>query len=80
MPLNGPPTISTILSFSSSVTTDFLTKYFSISFYGTGVNWITLSFGDLTVKIIVALTMLVPFRLLLYRIQEISSINNKISV
>ena len=54
--------------------------FFSISFYGTGVNWITLSFGDLTVKIFVALTMLVPFRLFLYRIQEISNINNKISV
>ena len=54
--------------------------FFSISFYGTGVNWITLSFGDLTVKIFVALTMLVPFRLLLYRIQEISNINKKISV
>ena len=54
--------------------------FFSISFYGTGINWITLSFGDLTVKIFVALTMLVPFRLLLYRIQEISNINKKISV
>ena len=54
--------------------------FFSISFYGTEVNWITLSFGDLSVKIFVALTMLIPFRLLLYRIQEISSINKKISV
>ena len=54
--------------------------FFSIAFYGTEVNWITLSFGDLTVKIFVALTMLVPFRLLLYRIQEISNINKKISV
>ena len=54
--------------------------FFSISFYGTGVNWITLSFGDLSVKIFVALAMLIPFRLLLYRIQEISSINKEISV
>ena len=54
--------------------------FFSISFYGTGVNWLTLSFGDLSVKIFVALVMLIPFRLLLYRIQEISSINKKISV
>ena len=54
--------------------------FFSISFYGTGVNWVTLSFGDLSVKIFVALAMLIPFRLLLYRIQEISSINKKISV
>jgi len=54
--------------------------FFSISFYGTGVNWVTLSFGDLSVKIFVSLMMLIPFRLLLYHIQEISSINKKISV
>tara|TARA_B100000674_G_C37887308_1_gene937278 strand:- start:810 stop:1358 length:549 start_codon:yes stop_codon:yes gene_type:complete len=39
--------------------------FFSISFYGTGVPWITLSLGDLSVKILVALIMLIPFRLLL---------------
>ena len=39
--------------------------FFSISFYGTGVPWLTLSLGDLTVKILVALIMLVPFRMLL---------------
>ena len=39
--------------------------FFSISFYATGVPWITLSLGDLTVKILVALFMLLPFRLLL---------------
>ena len=39
--------------------------FFSISFLGTGVPWITLSLGDLTVKIIVALLMLIPFKLLL---------------
>mgnify|MGYP001273391465 CR=1 FL=1 len=39
--------------------------FFSISFYGTGIPWITLSIGDLTVKILVALIMLIPFRLLL---------------
>ena len=54
--------------------------FFSISFYGTEINWITLSFGDLSVKIFVALAMLIPFRLLLYRIQEISSSNKKINV
>ena len=54
--------------------------FFSISFYGTEVNWITLSFGDLSVKIFVALTMLIPFRLLLYRIREIPNINKKINV
>ena len=38
--------------------------FFSISFYATGVPWVTLSLGDLTVKILVALIMLIPFRLL----------------
>ena len=39
--------------------------FFSISFYGTEIPWVTLAFGDLAVKILVALTMLVPFRFLL---------------
>ena len=39
--------------------------FFSISFYGTGVPWITLSLGDLAVKIFIALLMLIPFRILL---------------
>ncbi len=39
--------------------------FFSISFYATGVPWVTLALGDLTVKILVALLMLIPFRLLL---------------
>ena len=54
--------------------------FFSISFYGTGINWVTLSFGDLSVKIFVALVMLIPFRFFLSHIREISSINKKISV
>ena len=53
--------------------------FFSISFYGTEMNWITLSFGDLSVKIFVTLIALVPFRLLLSHIREISEVNNKIS-
>ena len=39
--------------------------FFSISFYATGISWVTLSLGDLAVKIFVALVMLIPFRLLL---------------
>jgi hypothetical protein len=54
--------------------------FFSISFYGTEMNWITLSFGDLSVKIFVTLIALVPFRLLLSHIREISEVDNKISV
>ena len=39
--------------------------FFAISFLGTGVPWFTLSLGDLLVKILVALLMLIPFRLFL---------------
>jgi hypothetical protein len=50
-------------SFIGSLIDTFL--FFSISFYGTGIAWVTLSVGDLAVKIFVALLMLIPFRLLL---------------
>ena len=50
-------------SFIGSIVDTFL--FFSISFYGTGIPWITLSFGDFFVKILVALIMLIPYRLLL---------------
>jgi len=50
-------------SFIGSIVDTFL--FFSISFYGTEIPWITLSFGDLVIKILVALIMLIPFRLLL---------------
>ena len=53
--------------------------FFSIAFYGTGVNWITLSFGDLLVKIFVALVMLIPFRILIYSVKEIRT-TKKINV
>lgn len=46
--------------------------FFSISFYATGVPWITLSIGDLLVKFIVALIMLLPFRILLNSFKPIS--------
>ena len=45
--------------------------FFSISFYGTGIPWITLSLGDLSVKIFVALMMLIPFRLLLKTLRPV---------
>jgi len=54
--------------------------FFSISFYGTEMNWITLSFGDLSVKIFVALLMLIPFRLLIIYIQQNSTAEKKISL
>ena len=47
-------------SLIGSIVDTFL--FFSISFYGTGVPWFSLSLGDLVVKFIVALVMLIPFR------------------
>jgi uncharacterized integral membrane protein (TIGR00697 family) len=47
--------------------------FFSISFYGTGINWVSLSLGDLTVKIIVTMAMLIPFRFLMNRLIDFSS-------
>ena len=44
--------------------------FFSISFYATGIPWITLSLGDLAVKVFVALLMLIPFRLLLGTVKD----------
>ena len=46
--------------------------FFSISFYATGIPWITLALGDLAVKMFIALFMLIPFKLLLSSITEIS--------
>ena len=56
-------------SFIGSTVDTFL--FFSISFYATGVPWFTLSLGDLAVKILVALIMLIPFRLLLGTIKAV---------
>ena len=54
--------------------------FFSIAFYGTGIKWITLSFGDLLVKILVALVMLIPFRLLLNYVKDEIKVEKKINV
>jgi len=69
------PLVSSLIG---SIIDTFL--FFSISFYGTDVNWLTLSFGDLFVKIFIALIMLIPFRILFYRIREVSVIEKKVSV
>ena len=52
-----------ISSSIGSIVDTFL--FFSIAFAGTKIPWVTLSLGDLAVKLFVALVMLVPFRLLL---------------
>ena len=66
-----------VSSLAGSIIDTFL--FFSIAFYGTGINWVTLSFGDLFVKIFVALVMLIPFRILLSSVQEVGT-EKKISV
>ena len=53
-----------------SVTDTFL--FFSIAFYATGIPWVTLAFGDLAVKLFIALVILIPFRLLIYKIKDFS--------
>ena len=61
------PLTSSVLG---SMTDTFL--FFSISFYSTGVPWVTLAIGDFMVKLIIALSMLIPFRLLLSKIKDYS--------
>ena len=60
-------------SICGSIVDTFL--FFSISFYATGIPWITLALGDLTVKLIIALSMLIPFRLLLSKIRDYSELS-----
>jgi len=59
------PLTSSILG---SITDTFL--FFSIAFYATEVPWISLAFGDLIVKLFIALSMLIPFRILLKKIKD----------
>ena len=61
------PLTSSILG---SITDTFL--FFSVAFYATGISWVTLALGDLTIKILITLTMLIPFRLLLNKIRDYS--------
>ena len=60
----APLTSSTI----GSITDTFL--FFSIAFYASGVPWVTLALGDLIVKLTITLALLIPFRLLLYKIKD----------
>ena len=46
--------------------------FFSIAFYGTGINWITLGVGDFIVKVLMALIMLIPFRILMATLKDLS--------
>jgi len=49
--------------------------FFVISFYKTGIPWVTLAIGDFLIKILIALLMLIPFRLFLKRIKDLSGGN-----
>ena len=49
--------------------------FFSISFLGTGINWISLGIGDLSVKIVVAIFMLIPFRLFMKKTKDYANSN-----
>ena len=61
------PMISSIFG---SIIDTFL--FFSISFLGTGIPWVTLAFGDLFVKLLMVLLMLIPFRLLIIKIRDLN--------
>ena len=51
-----------------SITDTFL--FFSVAFYATDIPWVTLALGDLAIKLIITLLMLIPFRLLLNKIKD----------
>ena len=63
-----PPFLSSIVS--SAIDTIL---FFSIAFYGTEVPWITYALGDFIVKIIIAMLMLVPFRLIIKNMNLVQS-------
>ena len=60
------PLISSVFG---SIIDTFL--FFSIAFYNTGISWVSLAFGDLAVKLFIALLMLIPFRLIINKIRDI---------
>ena len=66
------PLVSSTLG---SITDTFL--FFSIAFYATGIQWVTLALGDLAVKLLISLLMLIPFRILLNSIKDYT--NNSVS-
>ena len=46
--------------------------FFSIAFLGTGIPWVTLAFGDLFVRLLMALLMLIPFRILIFKVRDLN--------
>jgi len=64
-----------VSSFVGSLIDTFL--FFFIAFYNTDAPWVTLAAGDFTVKIFMALVMLIPFRLLLGKIGDVAKYVDK---
>ena len=64
-----------VSSFVGSLIDTFL--FFFIAFYNTDIPWVTLAAGDFTVKIFMALVMLIPFRLLLGKIADVAKYVDK---
>ena len=64
-----------VAPFTSSLLGSFVDTalFFFIAFYKTGVPWVSLAAGDFLVKILIAMTMLIPFRFLLNKIKDESS-------
>ena len=54
--------------------------FFTIAFYKTEVPWVTLALGDFSVKLFIALTMLIPFRILLNKMKSISNKGNNYKI
>ena len=65
-------------SFFGSLVDTFL--FFFIAFYGTDMNWLTLGIGDFFVKILMALIMLIPFRLLMKKLRDTSYYSKKLKI
>jgi uncharacterized PurR-regulated membrane protein YhhQ (DUF165 family) len=51
--------------------------FFSVSFYKSGIPWVTLAFGDLAVKLFIALIMLIPFRILATKVIKNSNLKER---
>ncbi len=58
-------------SIVGSIVDTFL--FFSISFYKTGIPWVSLALGDLIIKFVIALVMLIPFRILIGKIKVLTT-------
>ncbi len=66
------PLISSLIG---SLVDTFL--FFSISFYNTEMPWFSLAVGDFVVKLIMAILMLIPFRLFLNKITDGAELSAK---